>query len=410
MKNKGFNITVIKRLVLVRLQPILLLILFSSPIWSQRLQIGIMRGYSTSSVQFSFGEGVYEFRSDTAVVCEMNKADKILLKRDGNSIRIYKNETSLGTYHQLFIREKKRDSHLSILTTAPVTKKVRKYMNDFTVKTEGTDKLKIINEVEMENYLAGVIESEGGGGKHLEYYKVQAVLSRTYALDHLMKHYKDSFQLCDEVHCQAYLNMMRFTPSIKQAVDETKGVIMIAPDFKLADGFFFANCGGQTSESDFVWNVSVPYCRSVRDTFCVHSKQATWEKKIPKQQWSDYLTDHFGYPISDSILGPAIFYFEQPKRTAFYISPHLGIPLRDLREKFNLKSTWFSCSLVNDELVLKGRGFGHGVGLCQEGAMRMAQYGFTSEQILKYYFTGIELFNYTDWLFMRQKVKDVSEL
>lgn len=126
-------------------------------------------------------------------------------------------------YKQLSIREKKKNSHISMTTTAPTARKQRKYMNDFIVKTEGNESLKIINEVEMENYLAGVIESEGGGGKHLEYYKVQAILDKeTYALDHLMKHYKDSFQLCDEVHCQAYLNMMRFTPTIKQAVTKQK--------------------------------------------------------------------------------------------------------------------------------------------------------------------------------------------
>lgn len=377
---------------------------------TQRLQIGIMRAFSTSSVLFTYGDGDYEFKSDSASICSMSKTDKIVLKRDGNQIRIYKNESSFGLYNRIFIHEKKQNSHISILCTAPVSKKVRKYMNDFIITTEGTSNLKIVNDVEMENYLAGVIESEGGGGKHLEYYKVQAVLSRTYALDHLMKHYKDSFQLCDAVHCQAYLNMMRFTPTIKQAVSETKGIIMIAPDFKLAKGFFFANCGGQTSESDFVWNESVPYCKSVRDTFCIHSRQATWEKKIPKQQWKEYLVNHFGFPVSDSIVGPALYYFEQPWRTAFFLSPRLGIPLRDLREKFNLKSTWFSCSLVGDELVLRGRGFGHGVGLCQEGAMQMAKYGFTYEQILKFYFTGIEFFNYSDWHFLRQKVKDSVEL
>lgn len=378
--------------------------------FSQRLQIGIMRAFTSSAVQFSYGDGAYEFRSDSAIICEMTKTDKITVKRDGPKIKLVKNEISLGSYTQIFIREKKKNSYISMTTIAPTARKMRKYMNDFVVKTEGNESLKIINEVEMENYLAGVIESEGGGGKHLEYYKVQAILSRTYALDHLMKHYKDSFQLCDEVHCQAYLNMMRFTPTIKQAVTETKGVVMISPDFKLADGFFFANCGGQTSESDFVWNVSVPYCKSVRDTFCIHSKQATWTKTIPKNQWQDYLVNYFGYPISDSILGPMIFQFDQPKRTAFFISPHLGIPLRDLREKFKLKSTWFNCSLVNGELVLRGKGFGHGVGLCQEGAMRMAFYGYTAEQILKYYFTGIEFFNYTDWLFLKQKVRDSMEL
>lgn len=113
-------------------------------------------------------------------------------------------------------------------------------------------------------------------------------------------------------------------------------------------------------------------------------------KKIPAEKWKSFLNKNFGYPVNDSLIGNAIYYFNQPVRYAFFLSPHFGIPLRDLREEFKLKSTWFSCHLEGTELVLQGKGFGHGVGLCQEGAMRMAQLGFSFEQILKFYFTGVD--------------------
>lgn len=383
--------------------------LFSN-LHAQRMQIGIMRAFSVSGILLTYGDGDYQFKSDSSIICEMSKTDKISLTRNGNGIRIYKNEISLGTYTSVYIHEKKANQFLNIQCTSPVSKTGRKYMNDFTIKPEGQDKLKVINEVEMENYLAGVIESEGGGGKHLEYYKVQAVLSRTYALDHLFKHNKDGFQLCDEVHCQAYLNMMRFTPNIKKAVEETHGVVMVSTDYKLADGFFFANCGGQTSPADYVWNTNVSYCKSVRDTFCIKSKQANWEKRIPLLKWQNYLETYYGYPTGDSLYGPLIFHFEQPTRAAFFIAPQFGIPLRDLREEFKLKSTWFSCHPEGDDLVLKGKGFGHGVGLCQEGAMKMANYGYNFEQILKYYFTGIQLYDYSVLNFINQKVREMYGL
>lgn len=389
---------------------LIFIFLFSVHLFSQQLQIGIMRAYSVSALTLTYGDGDYEFRSDSAVICEMSKTDKITLSRNSNGVRIHKNEISLGTYSSIYIEEKKPNQFLNIQCTAPASKTMRKYMNNFVIRPEGPDKLKVINEVEMENYLAGVIESEGGGGKHIEYYKVQAVLSRTYALDHLFKHNKDGFQLCDEVHCQAYLNMMRFTPNIKKAVAETKGIVMISNDFKLADGFFFANCGGQTSPADYVWNTHVTYCQSVRDTFCIRSKQANWEKRIPLSKWKNHLETFFGYPVNDSIYGPLIYYFDQPNRLPFFIAPQFGIPLRDLREEFKLKSTWFSCRPEGEELVLKGKGFGHGVGLCQEGAMKMAQYGYTYEQILKYYFTGIILFDYSEYNFLRQRVPEEIRL
>jgi stage II sporulation protein D len=88
---------------------------------------------------------------------------------------------------------------------------------------------------------------------------------------------------------------------------------------------------------------------------------------------------------------------------AFYQSPALGIPLRDLRTEFNLKSTFFSTYPEGMEVMIRGRGFGHGVGLCQEGAMRMAKYGYNYHQIAVYYFPGIHLVKLDQESFFTQK-------
>jgi stage II sporulation protein D len=76
---------------------------------------------------------------------------------------------------------------------------------------------------------------------------------------------------------------------------------------------------------------------------------------------------------------------------AFYLHPVYGIPLRDLREQFKLKSTFFDAVVVGSEVMLYGKGFGHGVGLCQEGAMQMAKKGYSFDQILQYYYPGARL-------------------
>ncbi|MFM7723992.1 MAG: hypothetical protein ACKO7O_04295, partial [Bacteroidota bacterium] len=70
-----------------------------------------------------------------------------------------------------------------------------------------------------------------------------------------------------------------------------------------------------------------------------------------------------------------------------------GIPMRDIRERFDLKSAFFSVSLEENQVVLKGKGYGHGVGLCQEGAMNMAKKGYAYAQILGYYFPDFKLVN-----------------
>jgi stage II sporulation protein D len=98
-----------------------------------------------------------------------------------------------------------------------------------------------------------------------------------------------------------------------------------------------------------------------------------------------------------------IFTFNQPDRIAFFHDPTLGIPLRDIRQQFELKSTYFSCYPEGLNVVIRGRGVGHGVGLCQEGAMKMAKYGFSYKQIGLYYFPGLRFVPFTDYLFYNQK-------
>lgn len=251
--------------------------------FSQKLDIGIFYSQKPKSLSITHGSGVYDFYDDSALIFTMKKEDVVHVEILNSQIQVKKNNTEHWLTNTLFIYERVENSDLSFQCLIPSVKKTRRYMNNFEISGTSNGTLCVINKVDIKNYLAGVIESEGGGGKHVEYYKVQAVLSRTYALDHLTKHSKDGFSLCDDVHCQAYHSMMRFTPTIKTAVDATDGIVMIDQHYNLADGYFFANCGGQTSESDFVWNVSLPWCKSVRDTFCIHSKQAVWSKKFPRK-------------------------------------------------------------------------------------------------------------------------------
>jgi stage II sporulation protein D len=182
--------------------------------------------------------------------------------------------------------------------------------------------------------------------------------------------------------------MLRYSSLIDTAVRQTTGLIITDAHGEMIESYFHANCGGQTCEPQYIWNEEIPYLKSFLDTFCIYTKQATWEKRIDKQKWSNFLESKYNYPVYDSSFAAMMFTFNQPQRKAFYIHPSLGIPLRDLREEFGLKSTFFSCYPEGDFVVIRGRGFGHGVGLCQEGAMKMARLGFSFDQIITFYFPG----------------------
>lgn len=352
---------------------------------SQELRIGIFRDYSIKNVAFDYSSGSYSVYGDTSYLGSILPGESVQLQTASNNlIAVNYSSKNLGTFSKVYLIENQLNNNLTIQLINPKVK-IRRYKNDFEVFNDKGN-LSIVNIVDESNYLEGVIESEGGGGKELAYYEVQALISRTYLYRNINRHQKEGFSLCDRVHCQAYHNMLWYTPRIDTAVKATAGLVLVDSTNKLIDALFHANCGGQTSDAKYVWNNSLPYLQAFKDTFCIYTKQATWEKRLTQQEWADFLVNNYNYPINDSVWGPLLFTFNQPDRLAFYHSPILGIPLRDLRTKFNLKSTFFNTYPDGTDIILKGRGYGHGVGLCQEGAMKMAFYKYNFRQISLYYY------------------------
>jgi stage II sporulation protein D len=378
------------------------------PADAQQMRIGVLRSYSVKKILFSYNDGSYSIYGDSTHFGSVLPNEFVdLTYTSSGRLELKKGATTLGTFSKVFLIQNKPNSSITLNTKIPSVK-LRKYKDDFEITAMPGD-LRILNLVDMDNYLAGVVESEGGGRKELEYYKVQAVMSRTYARKYQAKHAEEGFELCDGVHCQAYHSMLRFTPKIDSAVIETSGIIMVDDHQNNVDAYFHANCGGQSCLPEYVWNKSVPYLSTFKDTFCIYTKQATWTKKIPKYEWRSYLVNEFNYPIGDPEYAEQLYNFNQKDRLAFYVSPALGIPLRDLRMKFHLKSTYFSCHEEGDYVVLEGRGFGHGVGLCQEGAMKMAKYGYTYQQIALFYFPGLHFRDLNSEIFFTQNSNELTE-
>ncbi len=371
------------------------------------MRIGVLRDYQVKRIVFAYSEGSYNIIADSLDFEALLPSEFVELSLTADKkILLKKGVLELGKFSKVQLVATKLNNNLVYACKDPQVKE-RKYRDDVEI-IPGETGLTVINLVDMNNYLGGVVESEGGGGKTMEYYKVQALMSRTYAIKYRGRHEKEGFDLCDRTHCQAYHYQLRFTPLIDSAVRQTAGMVMVDANNKLVDAYFHANCGGQTSEPDYVWNNKIPYLSSFKDTFCIYTKQATWEKRIPQQEWQDFLVNKYHYPIGDSVLGPMIFTFNQPERYAFFQYPWLGIPLRDIRDHFKLKSTYFNCYPEGTDVVLRGRGYGHGVGLCQEGAMKMAKYNYSYLQIALYYFPGIKVINYFDWQYFDQRVKQPS--
>jgi stage II sporulation protein D len=200
--------------------------------------------------------------------------------------------------------------------------------------------------------------------------------------------------LCDGVHCQAYKGKnysLSYHAIIAKAVSDTRDLVMVDSTGAVIDAPFHANCGGQTMNSEDVWGSYKYYLRSVSDSFCKYQRNSSWEKKISLAEWKNFLiSNKFHQPFASNVL----FDFTQGKRKSSY---HIGsdsVSLRKVREYFNLKSTFFNVKTEGDSILISGKGFGHGVGLCQDGAIQMAKHGYSYTDIINHYFKGIKIVSY----------------
>ncbi len=356
---------------------------------AQNIRIGLFSDKSIKEMEGIVGKGTYFIFKDSTLLAKIGPADVFKANYVGGLIRVVVNGSEKGRAKSIRVIQDKQEDYLQLRLIQPVAKQ-RSYEGDFELEIR-KEAINLINNLDLETYLEGVVESEGGPGQKVNFYKAQAVISRTYAMKYWNKHKENGYNLCDRVHCQAYLHHRSASVTIDSAVHQTRGLVMVNESGDLYPTYFHANCGGQTSEPHYVWNEEIPNLCSFKDTFCIHTQQATWEKKIPKDQWIKFLVDKYDYPVWDSTSLKLLQHYQQDQRAAFYIHPIYGIPLRDLREQFKLKSTFFDAEIVGEEVLLHGRGFGHGVGLCQEGAMNMAKRGYTFDQILGYYYPQMKL-------------------
>jgi stage II sporulation protein D len=243
----------------------------------------------------------------------------------------------------------------------------------------------LINTCDIETYIAGVVKAEGGNGKTLEYFRVQAVIARTYTYRNLNKHLADGYDLCDDIHCQAFNGIITDT-LILGAVNDTKDLVIATRDSGLIISAFHSNCGGETAPSEYVWLTAQPYLTGVEDPFCLQAKNAKWEKSVSLTDWIGMLKKK---GISDFMEDADSFTFNQSKRVQTYEAGNISLPLREIREYFDLRSTFFNVRSNGDSILLEGKGYGHGVGLCQEGAMVMALSGKSFREIISFYYPGV---------------------
>lgn len=373
------------------LNTLAIILLLHLSIFSQELiNVGIFTSSQLSSIKILFSEN-YSAQIDN--LPELHRIDKgqfyqIEAVQDSFVLLTDNNGQKTKAKKINFFSPDIKQSQFTILTNHH--KKERTYKGHLNI-TAINGNLKLINTLELDEYVCGVVNAEVGKGRHPEFYKAQVLLIRTYALSHLYKHLPEGFNLCDQVHCQVYYGICQ-SSIIADAVQQTHDEVIVDKDLNLIVAAFHSNSGGETVNSEDIWGSKKDYLRSVNDTFSVGMPSYYWQKQIPVKAWLDYLKK-YKYPVNDSEAINYALNFKQYKRLVYLQYRNIKIPLKDIRNDWKLMSTFFDISPNNtrDTIILKGKGFGHGVGLSQEGAMKMAKLGYNYKDIIHYYFQNVIL-------------------
>lgn len=260
---------------------------------------------------------------------------------------------------------------------------------------------KVIRTMPVEDYVRGVVAAEGSTEREVEALKALAIASRTYALKNIHRHAKDGYDFCTSTHCQRYPGVSEAQPDISSAgalaVQATRGEVLVGSDNQMADSYFSASCGGATANLTALWGgTAPPYLKGVEDDYCTTEPHAHWTDRISQGQLLKAMQSDPRTNVGQRLNGLRILRNDASGRAELIeLDGDKRITIKGWDFKIIvgralgwhlLKSSRFTVERSGADFVFRGHGFGHGLGLCQEGAHVMAARGAGYRQILEKYF------------------------
>lgn len=258
----------------------------------------------------------------------------------------------------------------------------------------------LVEHAPLETYLYGVLPYEMSYSWPLEALKAQAVAARTYTLKTLENVKNQNFDVFSDVRSQMYKGGGKQYDSVKKAVDETRGEVLTYED-KLFYTYYHANCGGATDDVRS-WNPSAVSIKPLSGASCKtdsHSKSYKWQMNISRAKVENYAKS---VGLSGSLKSIKISRKTDTGRaTNLTIRTSKGsktVPCGKFRLATGIRSCKITkLSVRKNDVHFEGKGYGHGIGMCQDGANGMAQDGKNYKKILKNYYPGSEIKNISDY-------------
>src|SRR5690625_1657553 len=260
-----------------------------------------------------------------------------------------------------------------------------------------------IEDVSLENYVAGVVSSEMPADFEMEALKAQALTARTYIVNHLLhQDNPEGSNVTDTVQHQVYKNEEELRQQwgkdfqwkmdkVNKAVAATQGEIITYDNAPITPSFF-STSNGFTENSEDYWDNELPYLRSVK---------SDWDKDSPKYLDQQVFTigqieSTLGIDLpADSEIPIEETRTKSKRISELKLADHT-FSGRDIREKLELQSSDFTIEQKDNHLIFTTKGFGHGIGMSQYGANGMAKEGKKYEDIVNYYYQDIEVNSITE--------------
>lgn len=322
------------------------------------------------------------------------------------------------------------------------------YRGSIILKIQEDGSIGVINRILFDYYLYSVVACESSPSWPIEALKAQAVASRNYAILNIGKHEKGGYDLCNTQHCQVYKGFDREHKNTNEAVEQTKGKLLLY-EGELAQTFYHSSSGGHTENSENIWSEMIPYLRGVEDSYSLGSSNDNWVCELDKEVINDKLIEN-NISIGEvlDIVPLELSEYGRVKKVEFIGSKGSTIlekeKIRSVLGSSNIKSIWYDVKTEsdinifdmnkNDSTIKKpnglnivsasglskinpnnqtitikglfnskqynitpkkytfaGKGWGHGLGMSQYGAKGMAEEGYSYSEILEYYYKGTKV-------------------
>ncbi len=305
----------------------------------------------------------------------------------------------------------------------------RAYRGSVLLTADRGGKIAVINQVDLEDLLKGLVPSEIFAKAHVEALKAQAVTARGEVLAKIgLKHLADPYLLCTEQHCAVYRGVSGEAPSTNAAVEATRGEASFDATDRLVDSVYSAVCGGHTENNEVVWGgvpnaslrgrpdilpgkptpaspaqlgkfLSTEALHACRVSSFTQLSKYRWEKRFTAKDVDEKLAPYgVGRVMAMNVTERGV----SGRARLLQISGEEGATT--LRGELNIRRTFGMLNSAMFELkaekdakgrpttwIFTGGGWGHGVGMCQTGAIGRAEAGQTYRQILEHYFNGAQV-------------------